>query len=89
MTSGLCSTWQGDYSACKGYWTEHLPIEVYLDEDTSTAVDLFRRKYADTGTGVTELSTQDELNDGIDRIGVVRLRSSKKVETERDPGDDI
>jgi hypothetical protein len=89
LTSGLCSTWQSDYSACKGYWTEHLPIKVYLDEDTSTLVDLFRRKYADTGLSVTELSTPDEIHDHIDQIGVVRLRNAKKVETERDPGDDI
>jgi hypothetical protein len=89
LTSGLCSTWQGDYTACKGYWVEHLPIEVYLDEDTSTSVSLFRRKYADTGLGVTELTTGDDFNDHVDQIGVARLRNAKKVETERDPGDDI
>ena len=89
LTSGLCSTWQSDYSACKGYWVEHLPREVYRHEDTSVVVDLFRRTYADNGTSVTEISTPDEIHDHIDQIGVARLRNMKKVETERDQGDDI
>jgi hypothetical protein len=89
LTSGLCSTWQGDFTACTGYWTEHLPVEVYLDESTSTAVNLYRRQYAATGPNPARLTTGDDYDQHVDKVGVVRIRNAKKVETERDPGDNI
>jgi L-Lysine epsilon oxidase N-terminal len=89
LTSGLCSTWQGDYMACIGYWTEHLPPEAYLDEDEQTAVMVFRKQYSDTSPGAETLSTGDEIEQYIDKMGVVRFMNGKKVETERGPGDDV
>jgi hypothetical protein len=88
LTSGLCSPWQGDFTACVGYWTENLPEEAYLDEDTNTTVPVFRKRYADTASG-TELTTGDDFAKHVDEVGIVRLQNSKLVETERDPGDDI
>jgi hypothetical protein len=89
LTSGLCSPWQSDYMACIGYWTEHLPPEVYLREDAATIVKEFRKQYADTSATAATLTTGDDLDRHIDQVGVARLRSGKKVETERGPGDDI
>jgi len=89
LTSGLCSTWQGDFVACVGYWSEHLPPEAFLDEDTQTAVQVFRKTYSDTSSGAETLSTGDEYDRHVDKMGVVRLRSGRKVETERNPGDDV
>ena len=90
FTSGLCSPWQGDYAACVGFWAEHLPQEAYLDEETSTAVEFFRREYADTSSsGPTLESDPDGMDRHVDKIGVMRIQSGKRVETERGPGDDI
>ena len=75
--------------ACIGYWTEHLPPEVYLREDAATIVKEFRKQYADTSATAATLTTGDDLDRHIDQVGVARLRSGKKVETERGPGDDI
>jgi len=87
LTSGLCSPWQGDFTACVGYWGEHLPTEAFLDEDSSVAVQVFRKRYAEPD-GET-LSSGDDFNRHVDKIGVVREVSGKLVETERGPGDDI
>jgi hypothetical protein len=89
LTSGLCSPWQSDYTACVGYWAEHLPREVYLNEGTSTIVKEFRKQYADTSPTAATLTTADDFDQHIDQMGVARLRSGKKVETERGPGDDV
>ncbi|ABW29988.1 LodA/GoxA family CTQ-dependent oxidase [Acaryochloris marina] len=89
LTSGLCSSWQGDFTACVGYWVEHLPPNAFLDEDASTEVRVFRKQYSDTSSSAEELRTGEEFNIGVDKVGIVRLRESRKVETERDPGDDI
>jgi hypothetical protein len=90
LTSGLCSPWQSDYAACIGYWAEHLPTKAYLDEETSTLVNLFRKKYADTSSSADTLSGEpDGIDRHLDKVGVVRLQSGKKVETERGPGDDL
>lgn len=89
LTSGLCSPWQGDFTACVGYWSENLPEEAYLDEDSSIPVQVFRKTYADHSPGADSLTTGDDFADQVDKVGVVRLIDSKPVETERDPGDDI
>jgi hypothetical protein len=90
LTSGLCSPWQSDYAACIGFWTEHLPPRAYLDEETSTLVNLFRRQYADTSSSASTLSGDpDGIDRHIDQAGVVRLQSGKKVETERNKGEDM
>ena len=89
LTSGLCSTWQGDFTACVGYWNEHLPANAYLDEQTSVPVNVFRKRYADTGTSSESLESADDFDKHVDKMGVVRIRNGKKVETERDPGDDV
>jgi hypothetical protein len=90
LTSGLCSPWQSDYAACIGYWAEHLPVQAYLDEETSTIVNLFRKTYADTSSSAVTLENDpDGIDRHIDKAGVVRLKSAKKVETEREPGDDM
>ena len=93
LTSGLCSPWQSDYMACVGFWAEHLPPRAYLDENESTIVRLFRRRYDDQESGPSTdsgtLQTADDFDQYLDQIGVVRLRDGKKVETERGPGDDI
>lgn len=90
LTSGLCSPWQGDFAACVGYWAEHLPRQAYLDEETSTLVQFFRRQYADTSLNGPSLeSDPDGMDRHVDKIGVLRVVAGKRVETERGPGDDI
>jgi hypothetical protein len=89
LTSGLCSTWQGDFTACVGYWTENLPETAFLDEDTSIEVRVFRKKYADQSPDARPLTTGDDFDRHVDEMGVVRRIKSKLVETERGPGDDV
>ena len=89
LTSGLCSPWQTDFTACVGYWSENLPRQAYLDEATNTRVNVYRRTYADTSPTAPRLRSGDDFERHQDEIGVVRLRNAKEVETERDPGDDI
>jgi hypothetical protein len=90
LTSGLCSPWQGDFAACVGYWAQHLPQTAYLDEETSTLVQFFRKQYADTSdNGPTLEYDPNGMDRHVDKIGVMRIRSGKRVETERDKGDDI
>jgi hypothetical protein len=86
LTSGLCSPWQSDYMACVGFWADHVPSFVFPTDSSSTEAKLFRRKAADTSPSADALSTANDFLQ-IDQIGVVRLKSSKPVETER--GGDI
>jgi hypothetical protein len=86
LTSGLCSPWQSDYYACIGYWAEHLPEHAFLDENISIPVAVFRKQYADTSDQTT-LRTADDIDRYIDKMGVVR--TTMKIETERNPGDDV
>ncbi|HEV7403438.1 MAG TPA: LodA/GoxA family CTQ-dependent oxidase [Chthoniobacteraceae bacterium] len=89
LTSGLCSTWQGDYQACIGFWTSTLPDTVALEEDPSVEVQAFRKQFADHSPGAVTLSVSGEaVEAGIDKMGVFRKRDGKLVETERGPGDD-
>lgn len=88
LTSGLCSTWQGDYQACIGFWTVDLPETAVLDEDTSISVQAFRNIYDDHSEGALTLADSGEaVEAGIDKMGVFRMRNGKLVETERGPGD--
>ncbi len=90
LTSGLCSPWQTDFTACIGYWSENLPTEAYLDEDTNTFVSVYRRSYANTDPFTDDrLTSGDDFTDHQDKIGIVREQNGKQVETERQPGDDI
>lgn len=89
LTSGLCSPWQSDFTACVGYWKQHLPEEAYLDEDSSIPIQTFRREYANHSPLAPSLRVGDDFANHVDKIGVVRLINSKQTETERNPGDDI
>jgi hypothetical protein len=89
LTSGLCSPWQGDFAACVGFWAEHLPEKAYLDEETNTEVEFFRRRYADRLGGPTLDGDPDGMDRHVDKIGVLRVPFGKRLETERGPGDDI
>lgn len=91
LTSGLCSPWQTDFTACTGFWHENLPVEVFLDENAQVDVDLYRKNYDDTGTfpPPDRLTTGDDYDRHVDKVGVARMIDSKLTETERDPGDDI
>lgn len=91
LTSGLCSPWQGDFTDCVGYWSEHLPETAFLDEDSSVQIKVFRKEYSDHSPGARQLnrSNGDEFERHVDKVGIIRLRNSKKTETERDLGDDI
>jgi hypothetical protein len=89
LTSGLCSTWHGDFTACVGYWTENLPPDAFLDENSSIGVQVFRRRYSDIAGQGPVLQTGDDFERHVDEVGVVRMMNGKQLETERDPGDDI
>jgi hypothetical protein len=82
LTSGLCSPWQSDYTACVGFWPDHLPREAFLNENSSTIVEVFRKQFADTSSTAETLSTGNDFLQ-VDQIGVVRLRNGKTTETER------
>lgn len=91
LTSGLCSPWQTDFTACVGYWSEYLPTFAFLDEDTQVQVSIYRKKYSDTivfGPG-EQLTSGDDFERHQDKVGVMRIVSGKEIETERGPGDDI
>lgn len=89
LTSGLCSPWQGDFTACVGYWAENLPPDAQLEADTSQSVLVFRRNYDDLGGTGPWLTSGDDFDRHVDRIGTVRVRNGVIVETERGPGDDF
>jgi len=82
LTSGLCSPWQSDYTACVGFWTDHLPPDVFRDVSASDSVRLFRKQRADTSPLAATLRSGDDFL-LVDQVGVARLRSGKLVETER------
>jgi hypothetical protein len=89
LTSGLCSPWQGDFTACVGYWSENLPPQAFLDDNSSTIVQVFRKQYSDHSGNAEQLETGNDFERHVDKVGVVRVRNGKHVETERKPGDDI
>jgi hypothetical protein len=89
LTSGLCSPWQADFTACVGYWTENLPPRGFLDENSSIGVSVFRKTYTDQSPSAPRLTSGDDFADSVDKVGVMRMMNSKLTETERNPGDDI
>jgi len=89
LTSGLCSPWQTDFTACIGHWAEDLPLEAFLDEANQTRVEIYRKKYSDFGGSSGTLSDGDDFERHQDKIGVVRVVNGRPIETERNPGDDI
>ena len=89
LTSGLCSPWQTDFTACVGYWAESLPARAFLDESINTPVRVYRRQYASTGPAAPSLANGDDFERHQDKIGVVRIVNGRAIETERGPGDDL
>lgn len=92
LTSGLCSPWQTDFTACVGYWNTTLPTRALLDEDPTTQVRIYRKQYDDHRGFIPpsdRLSDGDDFEQHQDKVGVVRIISGQQVETERDAGDDI
>jgi hypothetical protein len=89
LTSGLCSPWQTDFTACTGYWTENLPVQAFLDEDDQVGINVYRKKYADHSPFPDRLSEGNDYERHVDQIGIVRMKQARLVETERGPGDDI
>jgi hypothetical protein len=89
LTSGLCSPWQTDFTACIGYWAENLPLTAFLDEDNQVSVRVYRKQYSNFSASAPRLRHGDDFERHQDEIGVVRLINGKPIETERKPGDDI
>lgn len=92
LTSGLCSPWQTDFTACVGYWSENLPARAFLDEDDQVGVQVYRKKYDDRRSFIPpgdKLTNGDDFERHQDEVGVVRIRDGRQIETEREPGDNI
>jgi hypothetical protein len=89
LTSGLCSPWQTDFTACTGYWTENLPVQAFLDEGDQVGINIYRKKYADHSAFPDRFTAGDDYERHQDQIGIVRLKNARLIETERNPGDDI
>jgi L-Lysine epsilon oxidase N-terminal len=93
LTSGLCSPWQSDYALCIGFWLDHLPPDVYVNETATTTVKMFRKTSSDTSSSAETLVGDAPGVVQIDKAGVARLQlgSGRLVETGREPspGGDI
>jgi hypothetical protein len=89
LTSGLCSPWQTDFTACVGYWISTLPESAFLDEDDLVEVNVYRKEYADTNRLPETLTDGDDFERHQDKVGIVRRRNGRPIETERGPGDNI
>jgi hypothetical protein len=89
LTSGLCSPWQTDFTACVGYWASTLPESAFLDEDDLVEVNVYRKEYGDTGPFPETLTNGDDFERHQDKVGIVRRRNARQIETERRPGDNI
>lgn len=81
LTSGLCSTWQGDLWACLQYWTAEFPQKVSVN---GTSRFLFRQECDSTD----QMNNAEEINRLADNMGVARNMSADPakidfVETER------
>lgn len=65
LTSGLCSTWQGDMSACLNYWTAENPNQAYgTNGQVETVI------YKESNPKVT-MSNPEEINKDMDFRGIV------------------
>lgn len=65
LTSGLCSTWQGDLSACLEYWTAEFPQGVLSNDQ---ARFLFR----EACDSDEQISEPEKINELADQMGVAR-----------------
>jgi len=74
LTSGLCSTWQGDMVACLNYWTAENPNKAY---DAAGQPKVVIYQDADPNR---QMNTPEEINRSMDFRGVVDYKND---------GDDI
>lgn len=65
LTSGLCSTWQGDMVACLNYWTAENPNQAYGENGQVEKVI-----YQENDPGRT-MNTPEEINTDMDFRGIV------------------
>lgn len=65
LTSGLCSTWQGDMMACLNYWTAENPNQAYGSNGQVEVVI-----YKESDPHVT-MDTPEEINKDMDFRGIV------------------
>jgi hypothetical protein len=83
MTLGLCSPWQFDFKACTcSYWAAQRPDSAFKDDTSPTPVKWLRKKVNDS-TGSQGEITVKQLIEHVDKLGVVRVRNQRAVETER------
>jgi hypothetical protein len=75
LTSGLCSTWQGDLFACLSYWTAEFPQKVLVN---GVSKNLFRKDCNST----TQFSSPEEINEFADKMGVARNISTDPTKIE-------
>lgn len=80
LTSGLCSTWQTDMTACVGYWSATFPSMVlYKDEEDQYPT---YRRYADDPN--SDFSQAEDYSKYKDLMGVARGTDPDELkETER------
>lgn len=85
LTSGLCSPWQFDFEACEcNYWPAQRPDSAFRDETTPVKVKWIRKRAADSGGALGMLTTKKDFVDHVDKLGILRERNGRVVETERD-----
>ncbi len=65
LTSGLCSTWQGDMSACLNYWTAENPNKAY-SPDNQVQIVIYKEGHPDQ-----MMSNPEEINKDMDFRGIV------------------
>lgn len=83
MTLGLCSPWQFDFKACTcSFWAAQRPDSAFKDDTSTTRVRWLRKKVNDP-TGSQGFITVEQLVEHVDKLGVVRVRNQRPVETER------
>ncbi|MBL8810734.1 MAG: LodA/GoxA family CTQ-dependent oxidase [Planctomycetaceae bacterium] len=69
ITSGLCSTWQGDMVACLNYWTAENPNRAFdLHGDEKIVI------YRESNPNAT-MNTPEEINANMDFRGIVEHES--------------
>jgi hypothetical protein len=83
MTLGLCSPWQFDFKACTcTFWAAQRPDSAFRDDTSTTSVKWLRSR-VDDPTGSQGFITVEQLVEHVDKLGVVRKRNQRLVETER------
>jgi hypothetical protein len=84
FTSGLCSPWQNDFLACTCFfWAAQRPDSAFADESSPARVKWLRKQVADQSSNPISISTPGEIIQHVDKLGVVRVRNNRHVETER------